>query len=113
MLNKWGLLLLNLKYEHKYHFNTLIIIQYFRDAWLAQLQEHVTLDLRELSSSPMLGMEPIFKNFKKERKKEKIIIQYFKHEYKKTDLERKCIILKLLKFTPKPADCMNLEEDKT
>ena len=27
-------------------------------AWMAQLVEHVTLDLRVMSSSPTLGMEP-------------------------------------------------------
>ena len=27
-------------------------------AWLAQLVEHATLDLRVVSSSPTLGMEP-------------------------------------------------------
>lgn len=30
----------------------------FRGAWLAQLVEHLTLELRILSSSPMLGVEP-------------------------------------------------------
>lgn len=29
-------------------------------AWLAQLVEHVTLNLREMSLSPMLVMEPTY-----------------------------------------------------
>ena len=33
----------------------------FWDAWLAQSVEHVTLDLRVLSSSLMLGIEMTFK----------------------------------------------------
>lgn len=32
-----------------------------QDTWLAQLKEHATLDLRVMSSSPMLGVE-IIKN---------------------------------------------------
>ena len=37
-------------------------------AWLAQSEEHVTLDLRIMSSSPMLGIEVILKKnfFKKD-----------------------------------------------
>ena len=33
----------------------------FRGAWLAQSEERVTLDLRDVSSSPWLGVEPTFK----------------------------------------------------
>ena len=31
------------------------------DAWLVQSVEHVTLDLRDMNSSPMLDMEPALK----------------------------------------------------
>ena len=35
-------------------------------AWLALPVEHLTLDLRVVSSVPMLGMEPILKTERKE-----------------------------------------------
>ena len=31
--------------------------RYWQNAWLAQLMEHVTLDLRVMSLSPALGVE--------------------------------------------------------
>lgn len=41
-----------------------------RDAWLAQLNEHMTLDLRIMSSSSMLSVEI---TEKKKKKKENIL----------------------------------------
>lgn len=35
-------------------------------AWLALLEEHLTLDLRVVSSVPMLGMEPSLETERKE-----------------------------------------------
>ena len=34
-----------------------VLDKIFRDAWLARLIEHVTLDLEVVSSSPTLGIE--------------------------------------------------------
>ena len=54
-----------------------------RGAWLAQSEEHLTLDLWIVSSSPTLGVEITYINktfsFFKERKMHEDIIQMYGH----------------------------------
>ena len=45
-------------------------------AWLAQWVEHVTHNLRAVSLSPTLGVEPTFKKKEKKKKRERVVLAY-------------------------------------